>query len=229
MKHHSILSLLLLFLLNTAFSQQSKILIGTWYGKIPAYRFKQDSPSQCFTKDEISNYSKLLIIDSSLNYTYQEFNRLDTNKYIGQVSISDDTIKFTGQNFYLFALTKSYLIYSTFPIRNPAVKVIEADHIFEPIEVDAEYSKGKFQFLKQLYSSLLDSNAYSKDSVYLNNYEVIVFKDGSLDLSTVKELSAKSVYTKAVINGLSKLSSPFIPCKQNGRYVTARHKFVITY
>lgn len=228
-KRLSLFSIISLGLFYSAFAQPSKNLVGTWYGKIPAYRFKQESLSQCFSKHKVSNCTRLLIIDSSFNYTYQELNSTDTTPYKGHMTFVNDTLRFNEQAFYLFALTEAELIYSTFPLIHSKEKDSESESIFQPVEVDAAYSKGKHPFLKELYSFLANQKSYSKDSVYLNTYEVIISKDGKLELATLKEVSAKNEYLNAIKTGLQKLSSPFIPCKQNGSYVTARYKFVIAY
>ncbi|MEP7236492.1 MAG: hypothetical protein ABI685_01450 [Ferruginibacter sp.] len=226
---------------SSAFSQDRKSLIGTWYGKIKTYQFKQDGNAQYYTKRKIAGWQQELAIDKRLNYVYTEYYRGDTIRSKGHVDLTNDTLKFlvtqTNQpgsqsnfesSYPLYFLNNSELIYSNFPVRK-IIKEDTEDKIFQKVEVEAVYSLGNDEFLKILYAFLATQALSSKDSVKINSYKVKIDSLGIIDVTTLQSIHADHEYFNAIKQGLSNLKNDFIPAMQNGKPVTAYMTFRITY
>ena len=233
----------LIFLVQFPVNAQDKTkLVGTWYGKIRTYQFKQDGNAQCYTKRKIAGYEQQLIIDKKLNYTYTEYYRGDTMRTNGHVDLSNDTLKFLviksnqselhsvfESSYFLYLLNNSELIYSNFPIKKIVKEEDTEDKIFTEVEVEAEYKLGNNRFLKILYASFATQVVSKKDSVRINSFKVKIDSLGNMDATTLETIHADTGYFSAIKQGLLNLPSNFKPAMQNGRPVAAFMSFKITY
>lgn len=242
MKKNLFLAILILLTHLFANAQNRKDLVGTWYGKIRTYPFKQDGNVQCYTKRMITGWQQQLKIDKNLIYVYTEYYRGDTTRTRGYVDVNSNTLKFvvtqTNQpkshnalesSYFLYLLNNSDLIYSNFPIRKIIKEEDQEDKIFTRVEVKAEYSLGKEEFLKILYASLATQGVNNKDSVSWNSYKVKIDSIGNINLATLQSGLADPRYFSAIKQALLNLQSNFKPAMQNGRAISAYMHINIIY
>ncbi len=213
-------------------------LTGIWYGKIRSYQNGQYEyrTARIFTEHKVPGWQEKLIVDKNYNYDYTSISGTDTTKEKGKVIQSGDTLIFVQRKinvneyfepvkYYLYQLQRKSIAYSHHSIAEPKA-VEEEQSIFTKVE---EAAVGDYQFYKTIYQSLLNTTAQSKDSVYLNEYEVVVRKDKTIDISTFNEKNAKRVYFEAIKTSLLNLKAGITPAQQNGKPVTAHFNFWITY
>lgn len=234
--------LLMLASSATAQKKDKDLLTGTWYAKLPAYKFHQDGTAIIYTKSMVNNPTQKLVIEKDSTYNYYERSGSDSIIVTGKLSISNDTLIFTLAStnhakykyyttlkHYLYQLNKSYLVYS-FAAFPPTAKMRTDDNkTFSPVETSAYYKEGEHQFLKSLYSQLLSAKPANADSVYLNSYSLTINEDGSFNSATLFEMSGRPEYFSAIKKALQNLDAPFVAAVQNGKNVKGRKTFKITY
>lgn len=235
--------LLFAILFNASAQKKDKdVLTGTWYAKLPAYKFQQDGTAVIYTKAVVNNHTQKMIIEKDSSYTYFELNGKDTIFVNGKISISSDTLIFlldstnhpkykyyTKLKFYLYQLNKAQLVYSFSPFPTTILPKGQKESVFQPVETNAYYKDGEHQLLKSIYSYLESGKPANTDSVYLNSYSLTINDDGSFNIATLFEMNGKPQYQPVIKKALSKLPAPFIAATQNGKNVRGRMTFKVTY